>query len=72
MAIVLLAVLDKTQEPIVLERSTRLNLDHDGGDADDGVAGVTGVREEEEEKEKKERSLDGPIKGSTRGPRGPK
>ena len=62
MAIVLLAVLDKTQEPIVLERSTRLNLDHDRGNADVGVAGVTGVREEEEEKEKKKEVLTGQSK----------
>ena len=68
MAIVLLAVLYKKQE-LVLERSTRLNLDHercdegDRCDADDSGGG--GEVEEE-------RSLNGSIKGSTRGPRGPK
>ena len=45
LAIVLLVVLDKKQEPIVLERSTRLNLDHERGDEGDGsdvMMGVTG------------------------------
>ena len=45
MAIVLLVVLDKKKEPIVLERSTRLNLDHERGDKGEGGDAVTGVTE---------------------------
>ena len=77
LAIVLLAVLDKK---LALERSTRLNLDHergDEGDESDAMMGMTegtgdgGDRGDGGGRGEDERSLDGPIKDS-RGSRGPK